>query len=84
MEMMERQMEGLQTIGKVAEVMGVSPTTVRLLVKSPKFCKSLHARLSADERHQRLLAEDRRQFAHVEILPPTLPFLALFRTERRH
>ncbi len=31
MEMMERQMEGLQTIGKVAEIMGVSPTTVRLL-----------------------------------------------------
>ncbi len=31
MEMMEQQMEGLQTIGRVAEIMGVSATTVRLL-----------------------------------------------------
>ncbi len=31
MEMMEQQMEGLQTIGKVAQRVGVSATTVRLL-----------------------------------------------------
>lgn len=53
-------------------------------VKSRKFCTFLHAPPLAHKHHQGLLAKDRRQRAHVEILPPALPFLTLLRAERRH
>jgi len=48
-------------------------------VKSRKFCTFLHASSLADEDHQRLLVKDRQQLRHIEILPPTLPFLTLLR-----